>query len=353
MMPEEWPLAADAADQIAPARRAGRDRLSTVRVDFFLDAGERLSEQERALMTAMLHCLIGDIADELRASLPNLVSPANDEGNLALVDRLSGAGLLDRAGLVRLLLRRADEERIATGAKARAGRREARIIQGLVSHRDGAIAAASMALIIARGRRRDRFGQCLLHFDDLPREDVRALVCALAAALGLELSGGKTSQAGSDPLLSAAIVQVLARHDMHSSIENLTASLVRLLDEENELSDELVVAAAIEGEMNFLAQSLARRCGIAGEAALDELLSGSAKRIMSLLRMGRVPRETAAALLAAIGDLLGINDPGRALGEFDSLTEEDVAASLNWLSADPIYQAAVAELRTGSGKRTV
>ena len=105
--------------------------------------------------------------------------------------------------------------------------------------------------------------------------------------------------------------------------------------------------------MNFVAQSLARRCGIAGEVALDELLSGSAKRIMSLLRMGLVPRETAAALLAAIGDLLGVNDPGRALGEFDSLTDEDVASSLNWLSSDPIYQAAVAALRAGDGQRSV
>src|SRR5947208_10704870 len=112
MMPEEWPIAASAADQGGPARRAGRDRLSTVRVDFFLDPAERLSEQERALMTAMLHCLIGDIADELRAALPNIAMPANDEGNLALVDLLSSAGLLNRGGLVRLLLRRADEERI-------------------------------------------------------------------------------------------------------------------------------------------------------------------------------------------------------------------------------------------------
>ena len=350
MMPEEWPLAAAAADQIAPARRAGRDRLSTVRVDFFLDPAERLSEQERALMTAMLHCLISDIADELRTSLPNIATPANDEGNLALVDLLSGAGLLNRVGLMRLLLRRADEERIATGAKGRAGRREARVIQGLVSHRDGAIAAAAMALIIARGRRHDRFGQCLLHFDDLPRTDARALVCSLAAALRRELSRlNGTNEA--DRLLSEAITQVMARHDEHSSIENLTAALVRLLDEEGELSDELIGAAAIEGEMNFVAQALARRSAVAGEVALDELLSGSSNRIMGMLRMARVPREITAGLLAATGDLLGINDPARAIGEFDGLTEEDVATSLNRVSADPLYQAAVDALRTGDGQR--
>ena len=65
------------------------------------------------------------------------------------------------------LLRRADEERIGMAARARSGRREARLLQGLVSHDYGAVAAAAMALILARGRRRDRFGQCLIAFDDL------------------------------------------------------------------------------------------------------------------------------------------------------------------------------------------
>ncbi|MGN6059579.1 MAG: DUF2336 domain-containing protein [Sphingomicrobium sp.] len=351
MMPEEWPIAASAADQSAPVRADG-DRLSTVRVDFFLNAAERLTEQERALMTAMLHCLVSDIADELRAALPNMVTPANDEGNLALIELLSSTGLLNRAGLFRLLLRRADEERIATGAKSRAGRRDARVIQGLVSHGDGAIAAAAMTLIIARGRRRDRFGQCLLHYDDLPVQEASALVCSLAAALRLNLAAaGGTAQA--DRQLSAAMAQVMSRHDPGSSIEQLSASLVRLLDEENALSDELIAAAAMEGEMNFVAQALARRSGIGGDAALDELLSGDPKRVMALLRMGRLARETAAALLAGIGDLIGIADPARAIGEFDRLSDVDVANALNWISSDPLYQRAVAALGGKHGQRTL
>ena len=57
MMPEEWPIAAPAADRTVDARaqRGARAGLATVRRDFFLDPAERLTEQERALMTAMLH----------------------------------------------------------------------------------------------------------------------------------------------------------------------------------------------------------------------------------------------------------------------------------------------------------
>src|SRR4051812_18346866 len=212
MMAEEWPIGAAPADgSPVPARGAGRDRLHTVRADFFLSPAERLTEQERALMTAMLHCLIGDIADEVRAALPSGAVAANDEGNLGLIEALSAARLLNREVLVRMLLRRADEERIATAAKARSGRREARVLQGLVSHDSGAISGAAMSLILARGRRRDRFGQCLLHFDDLPPHEARELAQIVAAALRSELQGLHAGDR--DHLLAAAVDQLLARYD--------------------------------------------------------------------------------------------------------------------------------------------
>src|SRR5919205_48077 len=103
MTPEEWPSAAEAAERNPPARRSGRGRLSTVRADFFLNAAERLTEQERALMTAMLHCLVGDIADEIRAGLPKGWAAANDESNAALVRQLTNARLLDESQLMALL----------------------------------------------------------------------------------------------------------------------------------------------------------------------------------------------------------------------------------------------------------
>jgi Uncharacterised protein conserved in bacteria (DUF2336) len=340
MMPEEWPIAAFAADRNAPARKAGRGRLATVRADFFLDSTERLTEQERALMTAMLHCLIGDIADEIRAALPAGWTAANDEDNGQLVRQLTVVRLLDEAGLMILLLRRADEERIGSAARARSGRREARVLQGLVSHENGAVSAAAMGLILARGRRRDRFGQCLVDFDDLPIETAEALVHSIAAALRQEIAATRGG-AAADGALSAAAAQLLARHDDSKGVDELIAMLVDLLEESGEATDELILTAGQEGEAAFVAQVLARRAGIAGALALDELLSGDAQRVMALFRVAGFSRELSAGLLAGVGDLLGIADPGAAIGIFDSMSRDQVDAAATWLTTSSDYRAAL------------
>jgi hypothetical protein len=345
MMPEEWPIAATAADQNAPARAAGSDRLATVRADFFLDSDLRLTEQERALMTAMLHCLVGDVADALRASAPGGWAAANDDSNLALIEALTASRLLDEPGLIAMLLRRADEERITAAATARTGRHEAHILQGLVSHSNGSVSAAAMALILARGRRRDRFGQCLVAFDDLPQANAEALVAMIAAALRGSLAD--------DSELTAAMARVLGSRDSSRSIDSLTAALVRLLDENAGLTDDLILAAAHEGEVAFLAHVLARRAGIPADSAIQELLSAKPRRMMALFRVAGVGRSPSAGLLASVGDLLGIDDPAQAIGLFDSMSDEQVSRARTRLATPPAYRAALAALGEGDGERSL
>jgi hypothetical protein len=209
-----------------------------------------------------------------------------------------------------------------------------------------------MALILARGRRRDRFGQCLLHFDDLPADEGTILVNRVCAAMRAELVR-MFGAAEADRKLAAAAQHVLASHDPGSGIEALTATLVRLLDEEGDLSDELVVAGAMEGEMTFVSQALSRRSGVGADVAMDELLSANERRAMTVLRAAGVSRQVAASLLAGIGDLLGIPDPGRAIDVFDRLSEAEVDDARTWLIADPAYRDAVSALGTLHGQRTV
>jgi hypothetical protein len=343
MMPEEWPIAAPAADGNGPARAARRGRLATVRRDFFLNPRERLTEQERALMTAMLHCLVSDVADAVRAALPSGRIAANDEGDAVLVEALTASGLLDDSGLMSLLLRRADEERIATAAKARSGRREARVLQGLVSHDYGAVAAAAMALILARGRRRDRFGQCLVAFDDLPEATAEHLANAIAAGLRRDLAAAR-GPSSADVELAQAADSVFDAHDSERSIESLTAALVHFLDEGGGLTDDLVLAAANEGELGFVAEFLAGRAGIPIDSAMDELMSGDSPRLMALLRVAGASRQVSAGLLGGIGDLLGIADAGEAIALFDRMSEEDVRAARSWLVTPQGYRSALERL---------
>ena len=133
-------------------------------------------------MTAMLADLVGTIADELRSSLANEMAAANDEDGHQLLLQMTRAGLLNDEKLIALLLRRADEERIAAAVRLRAPGRAA-FLQALVSDPDGDVSSAAMAVILARGGRRDRLGQPRIQFDDLPTSVAHILTYAVAAAV--------------------------------------------------------------------------------------------------------------------------------------------------------------------------
>jgi hypothetical protein len=205
-----------------------------------------------------------------------------------------------------------------------------------------------MALILGRGRRRDRFGQCLIAFDDLSETSAEILVNAVAAGLRRESAVGR-GPATADLELTDASERVLENRDEERSIETLTASLVHFLDEAGGLSDELILGAAHEGEVSFVAEVLARRAGVPTESAMDEFLSGEAEHVMALLRAAATSRELGAGLLAGIGDLLGIADAGAAITIFDRLTDPEVQAARSWLVTAPTYRASLERLGQGRG----
>ena len=303
-------------------------------------------------MTAMLHAMVSDIADELRASLPANSAVANDDDNGELVAELTAARLLDQPPLIELLLRRAEEEQITTAVKARSGRRDGRLLQSLVSDESASISAAAMALILARGQRRDRFGQARVEYDDLPAETAVALTQIVGAGLRRRLLANVDKQTA-DRQLALACAALLARHDEDKRLESLAAVLVRLLDEQGRVDEDLIAAAAEDGEVVLVAQALARRAAIGGEDAFDLLLGGEGASLMLLLRMAGASRELAARLLAGPGDLLEIADAGRAIARFDSITQDEVDSAREWLRLDPSYRSALAALGQDHGQRSL
>ena len=332
--------AAPAGGAHALGRRPGGGRLATVRADFFLDPADRLSERERALMSGMLHCLIAEIAERLAAGLPGADRGGSRDHDL--VAALNRAALLDEPELIALLLRRAEEERIFSAASARAGRSEARVLQGLVGHDNDAVSAAAMALILARGRRRDRFGKCLLAFDDLPPALAATLSQRVAAAI--KAAGNLTDRSA-----VASSASLIAAHDPAKSVETLARSLASAMADAEILDDAVLLAAAHEGDVALLAHLLAHLAAIPGAVAEAELLSSDPSSIVMLLRMARVSRPVAAGILAAIGDLLGVHDPAEALKAFAAIKDPEVEEAHVLVTSDSAYRSALGLLEAASG----
>jgi hypothetical protein len=339
MVPVEWPLAAPAADRtVEPARTRGSRRLASVRRDFFLDPAYRLTEQERALMTAMLHDLVGTVAGEIIAALPANGVHAPDAADLAL--RLSAAGLLDRLEFVDLLLRRADEHRIATAFAGRAGPRTLPLLPKLVGDGDAAVAAAAMALVVARGRRRDAFGQPRIELNDLPPGEAASLASSVAAALADDFDDHAA--------LAAAANAIAAGHAPDDALEATVAELADALQAAGRIDDAMIEAAAEDGEAGLLAGLLARRAGISAETGWGYLVGGQHDGLALLARMAGLARPTAARLIAELAALSGASME-EEIGRFDSFGDDEVKAALDWWQLPSDFRAAGAALGAARG----
>ena len=333
----EWPLAASAADRpVDPARpRAGRDRLPVATADFFLDEGSRLTDEERALMAAMLRGLVADIADELIAALPPILGARAELCRDGIYRQLRNARMMEHQGVVALLLRRADEQQLS-GHSARGDS----TIAALVADEDAAVAEAAMALTLARGRRRDRFGRIGAEFDDLAAEDAVAMVHAVAAALRRGLSDE------ADLLLAAASQSLLARHDEGRRLEASISSLARSLEASGRADDAMVRQLAQDGEAALLVGLLARRAGIDQGDAWQLFTCGDA---MMLARLAGCERAVAAQILAAFEPLSSANAAERFMDRFDGVDDATVERQREWLRLDLHYRAARAALERGNG----
>lgn len=336
-MAEEWPIAAPPAEgrrqaAVGPLPADGDRRLAAVLQDFFLPADFRLTEQERALMTAMLHGLVERIADELRARLAPDLAEACAASAAELVADLAAAGLLRSDALIGLLLRRADVQRLAQ--RSAGGRTR---LQRWTASEEGELAAAAMALIAARGRARDRFGRVTLDFVDLPAPLAATLVQLVAAALGRRclVSCNQEVVRAADDLLAAM--------PAGEGVELLEQLVARNLGEQGRREPGLLDTLAAEGDAPLLAAILAAEACIPAEEGWRCLLGGG-RQLALLLRLAAVPREEAAALIANAGPALGIGDPVTAIDTFEMLTDAEVELARAELALPANYRWAQAQL---------
>ena len=332
----------DGAAQLLASARA---RVSAAMADLALPEALRLTDRQRLTALHLLRRLVGDVEDELRSALAVHFDAPEEEplraalssAHLAIAVPLLEGGALADAALFALLLRRAEEHRLARAAPERS------LLTELAGDSDEEVAAAAVSLLIADSRRLDVFQEPLLASGDLPAEVAHGLAWTVAAALRTYLvARHRIAPAAADSAVTAATAAWLARYDEGAGADALARRVALRLDERGRLDDDLLVRAVTEGALPLFLAGLSLRTGL-DLAALWELLPEAAGRGAAiLLRDAQVGREAASSILLR---LAGREEAAAAqLDLYDSLDSGEAHRQVLLWRLDPAYRSAVARL---------
>jgi len=333
----------DGAAQLLASARA---RVAAAMADLALPEAFRLSDRQRVTLSHLLRRLVGDVEDELRSALAARFAAHDSEPLRAALSSaslpiaipvLEGGGALADPALFALLLRRAEEHRLARAAPDR------QLLTALAGDSDEAVAAAAVSLLIAESRRLDAFHEPLLAGGDLPAEVAHGLAWTVAAALRTYLVARHgIAPAAADEAVTEAATAWLGRYDEGLGADALARRLALRLEERGRLDDALLVQAVAEGALPLFLAGLSLRTGLDLQA-LWELLPDSAGRGPAIvLRAAQVGREAVAAMML---HLAGREDAiGAQLDGYDSLDPEEARRHILLWRLDPAYRAAVARL---------
>jgi hypothetical protein len=324
---------------------SARARVSAAMADLALPEALRLTDRQRLTVSHLLRRLIGDVEDELRSALAVHFSEESEaplraalsSASLAIAVPLLEGGALADPALFALLLRRAEEHRLARAAPER------RLLVELAGDSDEAVAAAAVSLLIADSRRLDAFQEPLVANGDLPAEIAHGLAWAVAAALRTYLiARHAVAPAAADAAVTSAASAWLGRYDEGAGADPLARRLALRLEERGRLDDTLLVRSVTEGVLPLFLAGLSLRSGL-DLAALWELLpDASGRGAPVVLRGSNVDREAAASILL---HLAGREEEAAAqLDLFDSLDPREAHRHVLLWRLDPAYRTAVARL---------
>lgn len=379
-MPLDRPIDVQALLGLAAGRSgAARAQLANAVTDLFLPAAQRLTDQQRALMTDVLGRLLGTVEMEVRRHLAEALSrsPASQpdlEARLASDSIEVARPILERSRVVRnpalmdIVIQCAEEHRMAialretvspplTEALAERGLKgsEDDVLEGLIRTEDPVLSRRAMELLVAESKRNGQFQQPLLTQNDLPADLAHEVYWWVAAALRRHiLKNFVIDQAVLDPMLERAAKRAMVEYDDTQSVQSRALQLARRLNDLGELTDGFLLRTLRQGRLSLFTAAFAARAKIAFNTVWRIVTDPASESFIVLAKAVDVSRDATASLVIVLGDLGNAASarPPSAVAEVLRLHDElDVASArrvLNYWQLDLGLRQAIDDLNEGA-----
>jgi uncharacterized protein (DUF2336 family) len=379
-LPLDRPIDVQALLGLAAGRSgAARAQLANAVTDLFLPAAQRLTDQQRALMTDVLGRLLGTVEMEVRRHLVEALSrsPASQpdlEARLASDSIEVARPILERSSVVRnpalmdIVIQCAEEHRMAialretvspplTEALAERGFKgsEDDVLEGLIRTEDPVLSRRAMELLVAESKRNGQFQQPLLTQNDLPADLAHEVYWWVAAALRRHiLKNFVIDQAVLDPMLERAAKRAMVEYDDTQSVQSRALQLARRLNELGELTDGFLLRTLRQGRLSLFTAAFAARAKIAFNTVWRIVTDPASESFIVLAKAVDVSRDATASLVIVLGELgnAARARPPSAVAEILRLHDDlDVAAArrvLNYWQLDAGLRQAIDDLNEGA-----
>ncbi|MEX6723066.1 DUF2336 domain-containing protein [Parapedomonas caeni] len=314
----------------ADRSREARMQLVNTIVDFFLPDNDRLTEQQRALMTDVLCKLIGSIEMDVRR---NLVAALQRSGvELPELERLLASDEIEVARpvlekskalrdpeLIEIIRTRSDEHRLAIAVRDHVSAEVSDaliehgsndVIERLIRNEDAVLSRRAMEYLVAESRRVDRFQEPLLGRNDLPGDLAHRMYWWVSAALRRHILRHFTIPADVlDRALEDSTRRAVAEHDHGQGAQARALRLARRLMDLGELTDPFLLSALRQQRVTVFAAGLAERAGITFQMAWRLISDRGAESFIVLAKAIDMDRQTMTSLVLLLAEF---NNPESA-----------------------------------------
>ncbi len=342
--------------------------------DLFVSTDGRLSDRERVLMRDILAKLIGEIELEVRRSLAESLTEADDAPadliNLLANDEIAVARpilmqsqVLRDADLIEIIRQRTHEHRMAIAIRAGLTedvsdalieRDEETVIATLVQNPDARISRPAMEYLVEQSRRLDRFQEPLLRRADLPPDLAHRMFWWVSAALRRHiLTHFSIAAHDLDPHLESATDAILAAPG--TARPSRAEVLAEEMYAKGLLTDRLLIQMLRETQLPMFVAGLARLLAVNLKTARYAIYEPGGEGLALACKSLEFSRSSFATIfLLTRGAHEGragsqVTDPTRLSGIlrfYDSLSRTQSRVALSYWRRDNSYLQAIDDVET-------